>query len=130
MRREKEIRDLIEVYTGIDVFSKDRKQTTVDARCLFDSILRHHRGYTYHAIADVYKLNGFKDANHTSARHRVKLFDEVVSRKKEYEELLYTITATSLSSRQISNLLQKVMEIKTQTQFKKINDYITKVLKE
>ena len=130
MNKEKEIRDLVEIYTGIDVFQKNRKQTTVDARCLFDTILREHRGYTYHAIADIYKLNGFKDANHTSVLHRVNLFPEVLTRKKQYRDLMLVIMETSLSSRQISNLMKKTLQIKTQSQLKRLNKHLNKILNE
>lgn len=130
MKKEKEIRKLIEVYTGIDVFEKNRKQETVDARCLFDSILREHRKYSYQAIADIYKINGFKYASHSSVLHRVNLFDEVLTRKRQYKELMEVIMETTLSSRQINNLLNKTLQIKTQKQFKKVSDYLSKVLSE
>lgn len=130
MNKEKEIRDLVEIYTGIDVFQKDRKQTTVDARCLFDTILREHRNYSYQAIADIYKLNGFKDANHTSVLHRVNLFPEVLTRKEQYRDLMLVIMETSLSSRQISNLMKKTLQIKTQSQLKRINKHLNRILNE
>ena len=62
MSQHKKIADLVIKYTGENIYSKRRTQPIVDARALFEYIMREDYKVTYASITEHYRKTA-KDVN-------------------------------------------------------------------
>jgi chromosomal replication initiation ATPase DnaA len=76
------IANLVMFYTGEDIYSKRRTQPIVDARSLFEYIMREEYEVTYQSISDHYRKND-KKRNHDCIIYGVRLFKEDVAKRRE-----------------------------------------------
>ncbi len=130
MSQHKKIADLVIKHTGIDIYSKRRTQPIVDARALYEYIMREDYKVTYQSITDHYRKNG-KRRKHDVMIYSVKNFkNEIRHRRKDLNEYYKTILETEITVRQYQNAYLLISQIKNQKQIRKFRKYMTDILKE
>ncbi len=131
MNNHKKIADLVIEYTGIDIYSNRKTQNIVDARALFEYIMKYDYGSTYSKLSDHYRKNG-KKRNHSVMIYSVRNFEnEIRHRRKDFNEYYQNILQTDITVKQYKNAYKLITEnLKNQKQLRKIRKYITEVLEE
>ena len=128
--QHKKIADLVIKYTGKDIYSKRKTQGIVDARALFEYIMREDYKVTYQSITDHYRKNG-KKRKHDVMIYSVKNFEnEIRHRRKDLNEYYQNILQTEITVRQYQNAYNLITQIKSQKQIRKFRKYMTEVLQE
>ena len=128
MNRHKKIANLVIKYTGVDIYSKRKTQDVVDARGLFEYIMREDYLVTYKSISDHYRKNG-KHRTHCVIMYSVKNFDrEIRDRRKDLSDYYNTILQTEITAKQYKNAQKQIATIKTQRDYNKIRWYMNRVL--
>ena len=130
MSQHKKIADLVIKYTGKDIYSKRKTQDIVDARALFEYIMREDYRVTYQSITDHYRKNG-KKRKHDVMIYSVRNFEkEIRHRRKDLNEYYQNILQTEITVRQYQNAYNLITKIKSQKQIRKFRKYMTEVLQE
>jgi hypothetical protein len=130
MSQHKKIADLVIKYTGENIYSKRRTQPIVDARALFEYIMREDYKVTYQSITDHYRKNG-KKRKHDVMIYSVKNFEnEIRHRRKDLNEYYKNILETEITVRQYQNAYLLISQIKNQKQIRKFRKYMTDILQE
>jgi hypothetical protein len=130
MSQHKKIADLVVKYTGENIYSKRRTQPIVDARALFEYIMREDYKVTYQSITDHYRKNG-KKRKHDVMIYSVKNFEnEIRHRRKDLNEYYKNILETEITVRQYQNAYLLISQIKNQKQIRKFRKYMTDILQE
>jgi hypothetical protein len=130
MSQHKKIADLVIKYTGENIYSKRRTQPIVDARALFEYIMREDYKVTYQSITDHYRKNGQK-RKHDVMIYSVRNFEnEIRHRRKDLNEYYQNILETEITVRQYQNAYLLISQIKNQKQIRKFRKYMTDILKE
>jgi hypothetical protein len=130
MSQHKKIADLVIKYTGKDIYSKRKTQDIVDARALFEYIMREDYKVTYQSITDHYRKNG-KKRKHDVMIYSVRNFEkEIRHRRKDLNEYYQNILETEITVRQYQNAYLLISQIKNQKQIRKFRKYMTDILKE
>ena len=130
MSQHKKIANLVMKYTGVDIYSKRKTQDIVDARALFEYIMREDYKVTYASLTDHYRKNG-KKRKHDVMIYSVKKFqDEIRQRRKDLNEYYYNILQTEITVRQYQNAYNLISQLKNQKQMRKFRSYMTELLKE
>lgn len=130
MSQHKKIANLVMKYTGVDIYSKRKTQDIVDARALFEYIMREDYKVTYASLTDHYRKNG-KKRKHDVMIYSVKKFeDEIRLRRKDLNEYYYNILQTEITVRQYQNAYNLINQLKNQKQMRKFRSYMTELLKE
>lgn len=130
MSQIKKIANLVMSYTGVDIYSKRKTQDVVDARALFEYIMREDYKVTYATLTDHYRKNG-KKRKHDVMIYSVKKFeDEIRHRRKDLNDYYKTILKTEITVKQYQNAYSLITGIKTQKQLRKFREYMTDLLKE
>jgi hypothetical protein len=130
MSQHKKIADLVIKYTGENIYSKRRTQPIVDARALFEYIMREDYKVTYQSITDHYRKN-CKKRKHDVMIYSVRNFEnEIRHRRKDLNEYYQNILETEITVRQYQNAYLLISQIKNQKQIRKFRKYMTDILKE
>lgn len=130
MSQHKKIANLVMQYTGVNIYSKRKTQDIVDARALFEYIMREDYKVTYASLTDHYRKNG-KNRKHDVMIYSVQNFkDEIRHRRKDLNEYYKNILKTEITVRQYQNAYSLITNIKTQKQMRKFRKYMTELLKE
>tara|TARA_R100001509_G_scaffold6330_1_gene3732 strand:+ start:7761 stop:8165 length:405 start_codon:yes stop_codon:yes gene_type:complete len=130
MSQIKRIANLVINYTGVDIYSKRRTQDIVDARALFEYIMREDYKVTYATLTDHYRKNG-KKRKHDVMIYSVKKFDEEIRhRRKDLNEYYQNILKTEITVRQYQNAYSLISQLKNQKQMRKFRQYMTELLSE
>ena len=130
MSQHKKIANLVMKYTGVDIYSKRKTQDIVDARALFEYIMREDYKVTYASLTDHYRKNG-KKRKHDVMIYSVKKFeDEIRHRRKDLNEYYQNILQTEITVRQYQNAYNLISQLKNQKQMRKFRSYMTELLKE
>ena len=130
MSQIKKIANLVINYTGVDIYSKRRTQDIVDARALFEYIMREDYKVTYATLTDHYRKNG-KKRKHDVMIYSVKKFDEEIRhRRKDLNEYYQNILKTEITVRQYQNAYSLISQLKNQKQMRKFRQYMTELLSE
>lgn len=130
MSQIKKIANLVINYTGVDIYSKRRTQDIVDARALFEYIMREDYKVTYATLTDHYRKNG-KKRKHDVMIYSVKKFeDEIRHRRKDLNEYYQNILKTEITVRQYQNAYNLISQLKNQKQMRKFRQYMTELLSE
>lgn len=127
MTTHKRIADLVINLTGIDIYQKCKKQEIVDARCLFDYIMREKCKSTLSKIVDHYRKQGLY-RHHATIIHSSKLWQDVCRRKPEYRRHHATIIGTELSNAQYQNAYELVGKLKTKKQLTKFRSIMQQII--
>lgn len=127
MKLETKISNIIKDRTGVCVFSKNRKQDTVDVRGLFDYVLRKEYNYTLQSIADYYVKNG-KKRSHDVVLYSVNNYqNEIQNRRKDLKDLHTFISDIYLSSKQYTSIADALKYIKHPEELEVIKRYLKKL---
>jgi len=130
MSQIKKIANLVINYTGVDIYSKRRTQDIVDARALFEYIMREDYKVTYATLTDHYRKNG-KKRKHDVMIYSVKNFEnEIRHRRKDLNEYYQNILKTEITVRQYQNAYSLISQLKNQKQMRKFRQYMTELLSE
>lgn len=130
MSQIKKIANLVINYTGVDIYSKRRTQDIVDARALFEYIMREDYKVTYATLTDHYRKNG-KKRKHDVMIYSVKNFEnEIRHRRKDLNEYYQNILKTEITVRQYQNAYTLISQLKNQKQMRKFRQYMTELLSE
>jgi len=130
MSQIKKIANLVINYTGVDIYSKRRTQDIVDARALFEYIMREDYKVTYATLTDHYRKNG-KKRKHDVMIYSVKKFNEEIRhRRKDLNEYYQNILKTEITVRQYQNAYSLISQLKNQKQMRKFRQYMTELLSE
>lgn len=130
MSQIKKIANLVINYTGVDIYSKRRTQDIVDARALFEYIMREDYKVTYATLTDHYRKNG-KKRKHDVMIYSVKNFEnEIRHRRKDLNEYYKNILKTEITVRQYQNAYSLISQLKNQKQMRKFRQYMTELLSE
>ena len=130
MSQHKKIANLVMKYTGVDIYSKRKTQDIVDARALFEYIMREDYKVTYASLTDHYRKNG-KKRKHDVMIYSVKKFeDEIRHRRKDLNEYYQNILQTEITVRQYQNAYKLIGQLKNQKQMRKFRKYMTELLTE
>jgi len=130
MSQHKKIANLVMKYTGVDIYSKRKTQDIVDARALFEYIMREDYKVTYASLTDHYRKNG-KKRKHDVMIYSVKKFqDEIRQRRKDLNEYYQNILQTEITVRQYQNAYKLIGQLKNQKQMRKFRKYMTELLTE
>lgn len=130
MSQTKKIANLVMKYTGVDIYSKRKTQDIVDARALFEYIMREDYKVTYATLTDHYRKNG-KKRKHDVMIYSVKKFeDEIRHRRKDLDQYYNEILNTEITVRQYQNAYELISQLKNQKQMRKFRAYMTELLKE
>lgn len=130
MSQHKKIANLVMKHTGVDIYSQRKTQDIVDARALFEYIMRNDYRVTYASLTDHYRKNG-KKRKHDVMIYSVKKFeDEIRHRRKDLNEYYYNILQTEITVRQYQNAYNLINQLKNQKQMRKFRSYMTELLKE
>ena len=128
MSQHKKIANLVIKYTGIDIYSKRKTQDIVDARALFEYIMRTDYKVTYASITEHYRKKG-KRRKHDVMIYSVKNFDtEIRHRRKDLNEYYQNILQTEITVKQYQNAYKLIDTIKTQKELRKFREYMTELL--
>lgn len=130
MSQHKKIANLVMQYTGVNIYSNRKTQDIVDARALFEYIMREDYKVTYASLTDHYRKNG-KKRKHDVMIYSVQNFkDEIRHRRNDLNEYYQNILKTEITVRQYQNAYSLITNIKTQKQMRKFRKYMTDLLKE
>jgi len=130
MSQHKKIANLVMKYTGVDIYSKRKTQDIVDARALFEYIMREDYKVTYASLTDHYRKNG-KKRKHDVMIYSVKKFqDEIRQRRKDLNEYYQNILQTEITVRQYQNAYKLIGQLKNQKPMRKFRKYMTELLTE
>ena len=128
MSQHRKIANLVIKYTGIDIYSKRKTQDIVDARALFEYIMRTDYKVTYASITEHYRKKG-KRRKHDVMIYSVKNFDtEIRHRRKDLNEYYQNILQTEITVKQYQNAYKLIDTIKTQKELRKFREYMTELL--
>ena len=81
MKVETKISNLVIKETGCDIFSNRKTQEIVDARALYEYILRKEYKLTLKRIQDYYRSKG-KKRHHSTILYNVKLFENDILERR------------------------------------------------
>tara|TARA_X000001382_G_scaffold129402_3_gene121359 strand:+ start:2773 stop:3177 length:405 start_codon:yes stop_codon:yes gene_type:complete len=130
MSKHKKIADLVIKYTGENIYSKRRTQPIVDARALFEYIMRVDYKVTYASLTEHYRKNG-KRRKHDAMIYSVRNFQkEIRGRRKDLNAYYQNILQTEITVRQYQNAYSLISQIKSQKQIRKFRSYMSELLKE
>lgn len=130
MSQHKKIADLVIKYTGENIYSKRRTQPIVDARALFEYIMRVDYKVTYASLTEHYRKNG-KRRKHDAMIYSVRNFQkEIRGRRKDLNSYYQNILQTEITVRQYQNAYSLISQIKSQKQIRKFRSYMSELLKE
>lgn len=130
MSQHKKIANLVMQYTGVNIYSNRKTQDIVDARALFEYIMREDYKVTYASLTDHYRKNG-KKRKHDVMIYSVQNFkDEIRHRRNDLNEYYQNILKTEITVRQYQNAYSLITNIKTQKQLRKFREYMSALLKE
>lgn len=130
MSQHKKIADLVIKYTGENIYSKRRTQPIVDARALFEYIMREDYKVTYASLTEHYRKNG-KRRKHDAMIYSVRNFQkEIRGRRKDLNAYYQNILQTEITVRQYQNAYSLISQIKSQKQIRKFRSYMSELLKE
>lgn len=130
MSQHKKIADLVIKYTGENIYSKRRTQPIVDARALFEYIMREDYKVTYASLTEHYRKNG-KRRKHDAMIYSVRNFQkEIRGRRKDLNSYYQNILQTEITVRQYQNAYSLISQIKSQKQIRKFRSYMSELLKE
>lgn len=130
MSQHKKIANLVMQYTGVNIYSNRKTQDIVDARALFEYIMREDYKVTYASLTDHYRKNG-KKRKHDVMIYSVQNFkDEIRHRRNDLNEYYQNILKTEITVKQYQNAYSLITNIKTQKQLRKFREYMSVLLKE
>jgi hypothetical protein len=130
MSQHKKIADLVIEYTGENIYSKRRTQPIVDARALFEYIMREEYKVTYASLSEHYRKNG-KKRKHDVMIYSVRNFEnEIRHRRKDLNEYYKNILQTEITVKQYQNAYNLITKLKSQKQIRKFRKYMTDILQE
>ena len=130
MNQTKKTANLVMKYTGVNIYSKRKTQDIVDARALFEYIMREDYKVTYATLTDHYRKNG-KKRKHDVMIYSVKKFEEEIRhRRKDLDQYYNKILNTEITVRQYQNAYELISQLKNQKQMRKFRAYMTELLKE
>lgn len=121
------IANLVMFYTGEDIYSKRRTQPVVDARSLFEYIMREEYEVTYQSISDHYRKKG-KKRSHDCIIYGVRLFKEDVGKRRTDLKAYSKTIRTVISSKQLKKAIGLLTNIKTQQQLKEFHHFMNYTL--
>ena len=128
MSQHKKIANLVIKYTGIDIYSKRKTQDIVDARAMFEYIMRTDYKVTYASITEHYRKNG-KRRKHDVMIYSVKNFEnEIRHRRTDLNSYYQNILQTEITVKQYQNAYKLIDDIKTQKELRKFREYMTELL--
>ncbi len=128
MSQHKKIANLVIKYTGIDIYSKRKTQDIVDARALFEYIMRIDYKVTYASITEHYRKKG-KKRKHDVMIYSVRNFEnEIRHRRKDLNEYYQNILQTEITVKQYQNAYKLIDNIKTQKEYSKYRKYMTELI--
>lgn len=128
MTQHKRIANLVTKYTGVDIYSKSKTQDIVDARSVFEYIMRIDYEVTYASLTEHYRKNG-KFRKHDVMIYSVKNFEnEVRHRRSDLNEYYQKILHTQITVKQYQNAYKLIDNIKTQKEMRKFREYMQEVL--
>jgi len=107
MREYNRIANLVISLTQINIFENRRTQKHVDARALFDYIMRTYKNKKLTSIANFYKSKG-KSADHSIVLYRINMFDEIKSRRPEFIKWQRIIEQTTISNEEMLMIIEKI----------------------
>jgi len=125
----KRVADLVIHNTKADIFHKSKQQKYVEARALFNYLIRNEFGQTLFRIRDYYLSKG-KKYHHATILHSIKSFKEIAFKNPQYVEIIDAIKVQEVSPRQINNLIAEVCKIKNKKQLESTRDFLKKVLQD
>jgi len=125
----KRVADLVIYNTGLDIFHKSRQQKYVEARALFNYLIRVEFGQTLFRIRDYYLSKG-KKYHHTTVLHSIHSFKEIAFKNPQYVEIIDVIKIQEVSPRQINNLIADVCKINSKKQLESTREFLKNVLQE
>lgn len=125
----KRVADLVIHNTETDIFKECKQQPYVDARALFDYLMRVEYNQTYVNIRNYY-LSKKKKRHHASIIYSVNNFKDVVFRNPHFLDIIEVIKIQEVSPRQINNLIIEVSKINTKKQLGQTREFLKKVLAE
>ena len=125
----KRVADLVIENTNTDIFIKSRERSVIDARSLFDYLMRVEYQQTYANIQNYYFSKKGK-CTHATIIHSVKNFQDVVYRNPHYLDIIDVIQIQEVSPKQLNNLIILISKIKTKKELYKIRDFAKDVLKQ
>lgn len=120
------IANLVISLTETDIFENRRTQNHVDARALFDFIMRKLKNKTYESISQYYKTKG-KTADHSGILYRINMFEEIKRRKPEYETWLSIIKNEIISSDELLILIDKLKVLKSTESLNQVSELVDKL---
>lgn len=123
------IANLVISLTEIDIFENRRTQKHVDARAFFDYIMREVKNKTFIGIAKYYRTRG-KKANHTTVLYRVNLFQEIKSRRPEFETWQRLIEQTTVSPKDLLSIMNKIKSLKNIESIEQVVDILDALTEE
>ena len=128
MSQHRKIANLVIKYTGIDIYSKRKTQDIVDARAMFEYIMRTDYKVTYASITEHYRKNG-KRRKHDVMIYSVKNFEnEIRHRRTDLNSYYQNILQTEITVKQYQNAYKLIDDIKTQKELRKFREYMTELL--
>ena len=128
MSQHKKIANLVIKYTGKDIYSKSKKQEVVDARAVFEYIMRTDYKVTYASLTEHYRKNG-KYRKHDVMIYSVKNFeDEIRHRRKDLNDYYHKILQTQITVKQYENAYKLIDNIKTQKEMRKFREYMQETI--
>lgn len=122
------IADLVIHYTGQDIYSKRKTQQIVDARSLFEYIMREDYKVTFQSISDHYRKKG-KKRNHDCVMYGVNLFKRDVQHRRPDLNNYSKILGTEVTHKQIKKAVSLLANIETQEHYNKYVYFMTNKLK-
>tara|TARA_R100000541_G_scaffold636_2_gene4054 strand:+ start:2249 stop:2677 length:429 start_codon:yes stop_codon:yes gene_type:complete len=128
-KQMKRVADLVIHNTKLDIFDKSRRQKYVEARALFNYLIKVEFGQTLFRIRDYYLSKG-KKSHHTTILHSIKSFKEIAFKNPEYVDIIDAIKVQEVSPRQINNLIVDVCKIKSKKQLESTREFLKNVLQE
>lgn len=128
-KQMKRVADLVIHNTKLDIFDKSRRQKYVEARALFNYLIKVEFGQTLFRIRDYYLSKG-KKSHHTTILHSIKSFKEIAFKNPQYIEIIDAIKVQEVSPRQINNLIADVCKIKSKKQLESTREFLKNVLQE
>lgn len=110
MKQTDRISEQINLALGLNIFENTRTTKLVDARSLFCYILRKDLKMTLYQVRDIFLSKG-KKFDHSTVNHNVKIYDEVLSRNKNFtdirDEILGRISPKHLLIKKIESIDDK-----------------------
>ena len=130
MSQHKKIANLVIKYTGVDIYSKRKTQDIVDARAMFEYIMREDYKVTYSSLTEHYRKNG-KRRKHDAMIYSVRNFqNEIRGRREDLDDYYQTILQTDITVKQYQNAYKLINEMKNQKQIRKFRSYMSELLNE